>query len=109
MERPFLIAAAIAGAVAAVVSAIKALIWLLQAARAASRYADTIAELVALADGIRDVLGRELEHNHGGSLKDDVHGIAVGQYELSSAVDQLRAELSDLQQQFNDHTTGSTP
>lgn len=44
-------------------------------------------------DAIDELLSRELEHNHGGSIKDDVHGIAVAQGHTQRRVDQLVAAL----------------
>jgi hypothetical protein len=47
---------------------------------------------------IAHVIDRELDYNHGGSIKDDVHGIAV-------TVGQLSRDVTDLTERFNDHIT----
>lgn len=40
-------------------------------------------------DELNDLASRELEHNHGSSMKDDLHGLAV-------AVGQQQRQLDDL-------------
>lgn len=65
--------------------------------RVARRWARILERLYALAD-------HELRHNHGGSMKDDLHGLAVASRQISEEVGALRDDLSDLRTQFENHT-----
>lgn len=82
MEPLALLAGAAAG--------LAGLLYLLGRARRAARVLDAIQALVE----------RELEHNHGGSIKDDVHGTAV-------AVGVLQRRVSDLEREYRAHVAES--
>lgn len=47
-------------------------------------------------EAVRKVINKELTHNHGTSVKDDVHGIAV-------AVGKLQRDFDDLTTRFDAH------
>lgn len=77
-------------AVAATVGAaalLAAILYLFNLARKATRF------VRRYLTRIRDLLEGELEHNHGSSMKDDVHGIAVSVGKLQRDVDDMRAEF----------------
>jgi len=57
---------------------------------AGARAAISLARVVHAIDR---VVERELEHNGGGSIKDDVHGIAVAIGHLQRRVDHLETTL----------------
>ena len=75
MPDPTQITAGVGGLVALVAG----LGYLVGKARKAARALDAIEQLVS----------RELEHNHGSSMKDDVHGLAVALGQLGRHVDDL--------------------
>lgn len=64
--------------VAAIAAGLAALMYLLRGARRA----------VQTIGAIQDLVERELQHNHGSSMKDDVHGMAV-------AIGQLQRDRDD--------------
>lgn len=47
-------------------------------------------------DAIQTVVERELEHNHGSSMKDDVHGMA-------RAIGKLQRQVDDLDADYQNH------
>lgn len=88
----------VAVAVSVFSAGLAGLVYLIRVVRSGFKYADDVNELVAMTGDIKRLLTKELEHNHGGSIKDDIHGLAVG--------------LHDLRTQFDEHvtnTTGGTP
>lgn len=64
--------------------------------RGGFRVADDAERLLKNTDAILSLVKRELEHNHGGSLKDDVHGIAVSVHRAHNRIDVLEDTLSTL-------------
>ncbi len=77
----------------ATVAVLVALGYLVKLARSAARRLDAIDRLTS----------RELEHNHGTSMKDDVHGIAVALGKVQHQVDDLDAQLAYIDTRL-DHT-----
>lgn len=71
------------GWVLASAALIAALIYLIRGAR----------KVLRIVRAIQNVVEGELEHNHGSSMKDDVHGIAVTVGNLARDVDDLKADL----------------
>ena len=47
-------------------------------------------------DELNTVARRELEHNHGSSIKDDVHGLAIAMGQLGRDVDALSANVNEI-------------
>lgn len=47
-------------------------------------------------DRINELVSRELTHNHGSSMKDDLHGIAVALVETQRQVDDLTGHVTRL-------------
>lgn len=60
--------------IVATAAVLAALTVIYRQARALVRWAQGLGRRLRAID---DVITRELEHNHGGSIKDDVHGMAV--------------------------------
>lgn len=56
-------------------------------ARKVWRIARALDRLLDLARESNDIVSRELEHNHGSSIKDDVHGLALAVGELQRRQD----------------------
>lgn len=65
--------------------------------RASFRAVEDLSALLAMTEGLRDLVERELNHNHGSSLKDDVHGIALGVQRAHNRVDQVVGVVEELQ------------
>lgn len=63
-----------------------AAVWLLKLLRS----------LVLKIDRLDRIASKELEHNHGSSIKDDVHGIAI-------AIGTLQRDHDELRRQFVQH------
>lgn len=57
--------------------------------RLAFRALENLAALLEMTGQVRDLVQRELNHNHGGSIKDDVVGTALGLQRAHNRVDQL--------------------
>lgn len=55
-----------------------------------------LRQLVLKLDSLDKLASKELEHNHGSSVKDDVHGIAV-------SVGYLQREVGRLRRDFDSH------
>lgn len=55
-----------------------------------------LRQLVLKLDRLDQLASKELEHNHGSSVKDDVHGIAV-------SVGYLQREFNRLRSDFDNH------
>jgi hypothetical protein len=53
-----------------------------------------ILNVVRTIDAIQHIVERELEHNHGGSIKDDTHGMAVAIGKLQRDRDDDRRRLN---------------
>ena len=66
--------------------------------RKAARSLDAIEDLVNLLPDMQAIVARELEHNHGSSMKDDMHGVAV-------SVGKLQRRQDDLERRFERHLT----
>lgn len=89
----------------AIVAAAAALTALGYLARLARRTLKRVEEISGLADRVRDLQGtvddldtlvtRELTHNHGSSIKDDVHGLAIAVGQQSREIDDLREAFFD--------------
>lgn len=75
-----------ADTLAALAAGVAGLLYLGQRARRAVRALEALQRLVS----------HELTHNHGSSIKDDTHGIAVSTKQISDAVDELRAGLTEI-------------
>lgn len=61
-----------------------------------------LRQLVLKLDRLDRLASKELEHNHGSSVKDDVHGIAVSVGLLQREFGRLR---SDFDQHINERKT----
>lgn len=61
------------------------------------RKLDALDSLPGRMARLESLVNRELTHNHGSSIKDDMTGLAVGMGHLSRTVEQLRDD-------FDDHT-----
>lgn len=57
---------------------------------------EALEKLVPLVDSIESVISKELEHNHGSSMKDDLHGMAVGFGLTQRQVDDLEDVVTDI-------------
>lgn len=68
-------------------------------ALAVRQIARWLAGLWRRVDAVLDLVHRELEHNHGSSMKDDVHGIAMAlgrtQRDLDAVVAALKRQHPD--------------
>lgn len=65
------------------------------AALAAALYLGRLVRsIVHKVDQINDLTSRELEHNHGGSMKADVHGVAIAVGELQRDRDEERQRIN---------------
>lgn len=69
----------------------------------------TLRNLLRIAEGTQEQVStteekvsRELEHNHGSSMKDDLHGVAV-------AVGTLQREFTDFKRDFYHHLAEKGP
>lgn len=71
---------------AALVAGVVALGWIIRKMRRAVRALDAIERVVA----------RELTHNHGTSMKDDVHGVARTLGLIARRVDALEQRVTEL-------------
>lgn len=69
-----------------------ALVIIGRAIRSAGRW---LAHMTRMVRAIEHVVQRELDHNHGSSLKDDVTGIALAVGKLGRQVDDLAVEHRD--------------
>lgn len=78
-------AADLAALIPAVTAFLMAVGWLTQKVR----------RLIRVMETLNAVVTRELTPNHGGSMKDDVHGTAVSTHELEKRVDALSDALAD--------------
>lgn len=83
----------------AIAAGVAALLYLARQARRAFRAIRDGLQLLGVAT---DIVTRELEHNHGSSIKDDVHGTAV-------AVGQLQRRVGHLETAFHAHLKGTKP
>ena len=63
--------------------------------RGGFRKVEDVARLIAMTEQLKDVIDRELNHNHGSSLKDDVHGIAVSVHRAHNRIDAVEEALSN--------------
>ena len=62
-------------------------------ARRGFKTVDDAELLLSMTHDIKAVVERELSHNHGSSLKDDVHGIAVSVHRAHNRIDALEDAL----------------
>jgi hypothetical protein len=62
--------------------------------RLVHRWATMLGKLLDLAE-------HELTHNHGTSIKDDVHGLALSVKVLQDTTDELRDEVTTLRHEFD--------
>ena len=90
----------VVGATVAVAAAVGAIVLLYR----------TGVALVRRLDALDQLLTRELTHNHGSAMKDDLHGIAVSigrmqrvQDDTLADVAQLRDQLGDIDVRVTDH------
>lgn len=81
-----------------VVGGIVALAALLAALGALGRH---LARMARILRAVGRLVEGELEHNHGGSMKDDVYGIAV-------SVGELGREVTDLNERLTAHLIESS-
>jgi hypothetical protein len=79
------IAAAVVLAAAAMVGARE----IIRALRGSARKVDDLGELISMTADIRNLVQRELNHNHGSSMKDDSHGTAISVRVAHERIDQL--------------------
>lgn len=56
-----------------------------------------------MLDTVETVVSRELEHNHGGSMKDDLYGMAVGFGLTQRQVDDLEEVVYSIRRQLDMH------
>lgn len=68
------------------------------AAAAVVWFLKLLRQLVLKLDRLDRLASKELEHNHGSSVKDDVHGIAV-------SVGYLQREMGRLRTDFDQHVS----
>lgn len=59
--------------------------------------------------GLHSVVNHELTHNHGTSIKDDVHGIALTVGTLARTVDTIADDFEDFKTDFYRHLAERTP
>lgn len=81
-----------AGIVSSIASGLAGLVYIIGRARKAAR----------VLDAIQHIVERELEHNHGSSMKDDMHGVAV-------SVGKLQRRQDDLERRFDQHLNHKAP
>lgn len=65
-------------------------------ARGGFRKVEDVALLLTMTEDLKAVIDRELNHNHGSSLKDDVHGIAISVHRAHNRIDELENTLANL-------------
>lgn len=82
----------VVGAVMLAAAAIAALGYLVNKGRSVVRF---IRNAVRVLNVVHDVVERELDYNGGGSMKDDVTGIALATGKLQRHVDELDKRLTD--------------
>lgn len=66
---------------------------LLRWARRGFKTVDDAELLLSMTQDIKRVVDRELKNNHGTSLKDDVHGIAISVHRAHNRIDGLEDAL----------------
>ena len=64
---------------------------------------EPLKKLVPIVDSIETVITKELEHNHGSSMKDDLHGMAVSFGLTQRQVDDLGDVVTEIQTVLNNH------
>lgn len=62
-----------------------------------------LRRLIRRLDRVDEVLRRELDHNHGSSIKDDVHGVAVASHESNRKLDNLSDQVDVLRRRLDAH------
>lgn len=62
-----------------------------------------VRDLVLKLDRLDRLASKELEHNHGSSVKDDVHGIAVSVGLLQREFGRFRSDFDHLRGDFDQH------
>jgi hypothetical protein len=77
--------------------------WLRRVLRALDRLEAQAHVSAAATERIEEVTTRELEHNHGSSMKDDVHGVAVAVGVAQRDINDLRADVEILGDALRDH------
>lgn len=82
-------------ALAAMIAAIRAL-WRTVARLVA--FANSLEYLVSRVNEIEQLLAHELRHNHGSSIKDDVHGTAIALQVANQRIDDLQNQISNLEE-----------
>lgn len=83
----------LAAAVVLAAAALAALGVLIKWARGGFRTIDNAEQLLSMTGDIKRIVERELRHNSGGSLKDDVHGIAISVHRAHNRIDDLHEVL----------------
>lgn len=56
-----------------------------------------VLTFLRLLDRVAAVIARELEHNGGSTIRDDVHSIAVHVGQLEAGIDELRTRMGTLE------------
>lgn len=83
----------VASWIALAAATVTGLSYLFKRARGGFRSYDQLEQLIGMADDIKDLLGRELEHNSGSSLKDNVVGIAFSLHRAHNRIDDINTYL----------------
>ena len=71
--------------------------------------ARSVLKLLNLVRQLQDLAARELTHNRGTSMKDDLHGVALALGSLQRAHDDLTNQVIDLTTRFDAHVLQETP
>ena len=88
-----ILAAAVLAALLALWRGVRALVRKLDAIDSLPAKVAALDSLPAKVAALEELVRRELTHNHGSSIKDDVHGLAVGMGSLGRDLDQLRTDF----------------
>lgn len=67
--------------------------YLFRKARGGFRTVDQLEQLVGMTEQIKRLVDRELNHNHGSSIKDDTYGTAISAHYAHQRIDELHVVL----------------
>lgn len=84
----------------ALAALLAAVAYLGKVTRASVRWFRAVGRTVNVIEG---VVQRELDHNHGSSIKDDVYGIARAVGVLGRTVDDLTDQITDVDNRLTSH------
>lgn len=102
MTEPIVLASVLLGAVSVLITcSIKTLKFVRKGVHKFDRLEAVLAD-------VDERTARELDHNHGSSMKDDTHGVAISVGVLQRDQDALRDEIESVRRELRAHINDST-